>query len=170
MLHLATVKGVGECSLTIAASDSEGIVLSLTRGEKAVLSRIVLGLKAGFKRTPLSVRSNPALDPKPLSVRKSPTDGGHSGNQTITFDDGASLVVEQHPSLDAFDVSIVGAPDSTSVEARFGVEELGPCFGLGHLMRQPWPLQDGALELGPFYVRLGQSTSGFEHVYSLLFV
>lgn len=39
------------------------------------------------------------------------------------------------------------------VEAEFSLEELGGCVGLGHLMRQPWPLEDGALELGPFYVR-----------------
>lgn len=67
------------------------------------------------------------------------------------LDDGATISLSAvADGMIAIEVN--GARSTSLVEAKLDLEVLGPCFGLGHLMRQPWPLQDGALELGPFYV------------------
>jgi hypothetical protein len=91
----------------------------------------------------------------------------HSGPAAVALAlaDGAGIHVERHVTLDLFTVSVKGADGSDAVEVGFALEEVGPCYGIGHLMRQHWPLQQGALELGPFYVRsssapFSSSTSG----------
>lgn len=138
-MRLAAVKARGHSTLAVSADEHGTIFLSLLRDEKPVLSHIRLpGLKVG-KET--------------VNAGTLPTNGEAPPGKAIPLENGASLRVECHSFLDAFEVVVQGSPESPSVEAQVLLEELGPCFGAGHLMRQPWPLQDGALELGPFYVR-----------------
>lgn len=63
---------------------------------------------------------------------------------------GAQILVS-HAGHGAFAVDIQGADGDPLVEVAFDLRHGGSWFGLGHIMWQQWPLEQGVLELGPFY-------------------
>lgn len=124
----------GACTLTLTYYIPYGaITLSVVRYQTHILSEVSL---SGLFPSGAPTTSSLEFDASSI---------------TLSSDWGASLLVTRHPSLDSFNISAVGPQASPHVTATLSLAELGPSYGLGHLMRQPWPLADASLELGPFY-------------------
>lgn len=125
LLQLASASG--RVSLAVRASADGGLSLTLTRaGDAAATAYAALrGVRAG---------------------------GEWAAGGALALAGGGELAVEPHAVRDQFAVRVRAGDGARTVEAAFELDGVGECYGLGHLMRQPWPLQDGALELGPFYV------------------
>jgi myogenesis-regulating glycosidase len=96
------------------------------------------------------ILTNVELRDLPVAVSAAP-EKTTDGRLLLRLPHGATVEAQRHGSIDAFDVQVVAAADARSVQADFSLDDLGPTFGLGHLMMQHWPMQNGALELGPFY-------------------
>jgi hypothetical protein len=122
----------GGASVRIDVDSSTGLVsLHLSRScARPVLTNVVLtGLP---------------LVPEDVAVQQS-----EDGSLTLSLPGGASVVVTRREGMNAFDVRVLSAEGNEDpVQADFSLEEMGPAFGLGQLLVQHWPLEEGTLELG----------------------
>lgn len=121
----------GSSSIKVVSDDDGSLSLEILRASPCPVSQVRLrGVRGHLRGQPTSKNADWIA---------------------LKFGDGASMTLKKIDD-GLVEVEITGANNERAVEASFVLRDLGPCFGLGHLMRQPWPLQDGALELGPFYV------------------
>lgn len=91
-------------------------------------------------------RSVLSLNLSPLPSNPSVTSDETS--HTLSYPDSTSLKVSLHAPH--FLISVKSSPTTNFINADIPLES-SSWFGLGHLMVQHWPLQNGMLELGPFY-------------------
>ena len=132
ILTLPSIDSTAELTLALVSPTP---LLTLSVGNRTALAGHISGLP-------------PIPDTRFTLTSVSPPSGIASYLVVFT-DSNAQLLLEQAgPS--SFHISISGGASSSVVEAAFNLGAAS-WFGLGLMMHQHWPLQDGILELGPFY-------------------